>query len=77
MKIFTCYDNLAAQQWYYTNDKRFFSRSDKRQPAEFQRHSNPQVYGSQHQSGLDDLMTVLWELREGDVTVMYRFSGYR
>ena len=21
MKIYTCYDNLAAQQWYYTNDK--------------------------------------------------------
>ena len=22
MKIYTCYDNLQAQQWYYTNDKR-------------------------------------------------------
>ena len=22
MKIYTCYDNLPAQQWYYTNDKR-------------------------------------------------------
>lgn len=22
MKIYTCYDNLPAQQWFYTNDKR-------------------------------------------------------
>ena len=22
MKIYTCYDNLSVQQWYYTNDKR-------------------------------------------------------
>ena len=22
MKIYTYYDNLPAQQWYYTNDKR-------------------------------------------------------
>ena len=83
MKIYTCYDSLQAQQWYYTNDKRialegqgrksrhlrcesgrqtelllirFLSRSDRREPGKFQRYANLQVYGLQHQSGLDDFV---------------------
>ena len=102
MKIYTCYDNLPAQQWYYTNDKRialegqgktlldanerrqtevllirFLSRSDQRGPAKFQRYADLQVYGLQHQSGLDDLVRCAGGAGRRDDNGVYRFSGYR
>ena len=55
---------------------RFLSRSDRREPAKFQRYANLQVYGLQHQSGLDDFVRCAGGggAGEGDDNRMYRLS---
>ena len=65
MKIYTCYDNLPVQQWYYTNDKRIA----------LQRQCRNIVDANEKTDGSPFLIRFCFDLTAGNLEIFQRYAN--